>query len=56
MQLNFSCKQQLQNPKFLVVFVGDVVEVEEVENQFHKMIDIFIDLVDRECCGFIIAS
>jgi len=37
-------------------FVGDVVEVEEVENQFHKMIDIFTNLVNRECCGSIIAS
>jgi hypothetical protein len=37
-------------------FVGDVGEVEEVENQFHKMIDIFTDLVDKECCGSIIAS
>ncbi len=56
MQLNFSYKQQLQNPKFILVFVGDVVEVEEVENQFHKMIDIFTNLVNRECCGSIIAS
>jgi hypothetical protein len=37
-------------------FVGDVAEVEEVENQFHKMIDIFTDLVDRECCGSNIVS
>jgi hypothetical protein len=33
-----------------------VKEVENVENQLHNMVNIFINSIDRECCGFITTS
>jgi hypothetical protein len=37
----FSFVEHLLSLVILRNFVGDVAEVEEVENQFHKMFDIF---------------
>jgi hypothetical protein len=33
-----------------------VEKVENFENQFHNMVNISIDSIDKDCCGFVITS